>query len=378
MDLSLTEDQKLLQNSTREFVREVLPKDVLLELDDVDVGYTDEIWRKVSNLGWMGMLIPEEYGGSGNSFTDAAVVFEELGRGPVPGPYFSSGVLSALMILEAGTSEQKQSLLPQIASGQQTIAAAITEPDYGWGPESIHMTASKANGTYTLTGTKLFVQDAGAATQLICPIRTSENSQNAGEGISLALVSSTAPGVTRRSLPGFITGTSEVTFNSVEVPEADILGATPGNGWAAVEKAIHGAIPILCAYQVGGCQAVFDLSVEYSRTRKQFGTPIGRFQRVQDHIIVIANNLDASRWTTFEALWKLDTNRPAAGSIHMAKAVSSEGYLKACDFAHEVHAGVGVMREYGLTLHTKMSRTLYHLLGDPKFHKQRLAVALEL
>jgi len=136
------------------------------------------------------------------------------------------------------------------------------------------------------------------------------------------------------------------------------------------------AMPILCAYQVGGCEAVFDLSVDYSRERVQFGQPIGRFQRVQDHIINITNHMDAARWTTYEALWKLDSGQDAARSVHLAKAAASEGYYQACNAAHEVHAGIGVSREYGLTLHTRMSRTLYQYLGDPAYHKRRLADVL--
>jgi alkylation response protein AidB-like acyl-CoA dehydrogenase len=137
-----------------------------------------------------------------------------------------------------------------------------------------------------------------------------------------------------------------------------------------------GAIPILCAYQVGSCQAVVDMSVAYSRTRHQFSQPIGRFQRVQDHIIGALNHLDAARWTTCEALWKLDSGRDARSSVHLAKAVTSEAYLKVCAGGHEVHAGVGVMREYGLILHTQRSRTLYHFLGDARYHRRRLADAL--
>jgi alkylation response protein AidB-like acyl-CoA dehydrogenase len=110
----------------------------------------------------------------------------------------------------------------------------------------------------------------------------------------------------------------------------------------------------------------------------QFGTPIGRFQRVQDHVINLVNQLDAARWTTYEALWKLDTDKPAADSIHLAKAVGSEAYYQACNHAHEVHAGVGSMTEYGLTLHTTASRTLYHYLGDPLYHRRLLAEALDL
>jgi alkylation response protein AidB-like acyl-CoA dehydrogenase len=131
-----------------------------------------------------------------------------------------------------------------------------------------------------------------------------------------------------------------------------------GAAGRALETAALQAIPILCAYQVGSCQAVFDMAVAYSRTRVQFGQPIGRFQRVQDHIIGMVNQLDGARWTTYEALWKLDTGRPAAASVHLAKAVTSEAYLKVCDGAHEVHAGVGVIREYGLTLHTTLAHPL--------------------
>jgi alkylation response protein AidB-like acyl-CoA dehydrogenase len=128
---------------------------------------------------------------------------------------------------------------------------------------------------------------------------------------------------------------------------------------------------------VGGCQAVFELSVAHSRERVQFGVPIGRFQRVQDHIIRLVNHLDAARWTTAEALWKLDAGHPAADAVHMAKAVSSEAYLEACNAAHEVHAGQGSLVEYGLVPHTRMSRTLFSYLGDPRWHKRRMADVLE-
>ena len=137
------------------------------------------------------------------------------------------------------------------------------------------------------------------------------------------------------------------------------------------------ALPILCSYMVGGCQAVYEMSVSHSRTRVQFGVPVGRFQRVQDHIVRLVNHLDAARWTTGEALWKLDTGRPAEASVHLAKAVASEGYLEACNAAHEVHAGIGSANEYGLPAHTQMSRTLFHYLGDPRWHKRRMADALE-
>ena len=137
---------------------------------------------------------------------------------------------------------------------------------------------------------------------------------------------------------------------------------------------------MLAAYQVGGCERVFEMTLEYANSRVQFGLPIGRFQRVQDHVIQIVNLKDAARWTTYEAL--VEAGRGKAGrprsSVHVCKAVVSEAYYQVCNAAHEVHAGVGIMREYGLTLHTRMSRTLYHYLGDPQHHKARLAAELGL
>ena len=376
MDLSLTEDQKLLMTTARDFMDRECSKEVLLAMEDSVNGYTDEAWQRAAEIGWLGMVVPQDYGGEGRSLTDAAVVYEQMGRGPLSGPFFSSGVLGALIVLESGTEEQRGSYLPNIASGQDIVTLALTEPEYGWGAESIQMRAQETNGGFVLNGTKLFVHDAVSATRLICAVRLQDGASS-DHRITLLMVDAGTPGISTRQLPGFLGWVGEVTFDSVEVPHSAVLGE-PGGGWEPLQRAIQRSIPILCAYKVGGSQAVFDMSVEYSRTREQFGTPIGRFQRVQDHIISIVNQLDSARWTTYEALWKLDAGRPAETSVHLAKAVASDAYYQACNGAHEVHAGVGVMRDYGLTLHTKMSRTLYHYLGDPRYHRRRLAATLDL
>ena len=376
MDLSLTENQELLKRTALEFMERECPKDTLLDMETLEMGCTEEIWRKASEIGWLGIAVPEEYGGSGSSLTDAAVVFEQLGRGPLSGPFFSSGVLGALIIVESASEEQRRRYLPGIASGQATVTLTLTEPNFGWGPESVQMHAQATADGFVLNGIKLFVHDALSATSLICAVRTDGNGM-ADTGITLLMVDAQSPGISMRQLSGFLGWVGEVSFDSVSVPRSAVLGAAD-LGWAPLQRASRKAIPILSAYKVGGAQAVFDMSVEYSRTRVQFGTPIGRFQRVQDHIIGIVNQLDAARWTTYEALWKLDTGRPAETSVHLSKAVASEAYYQACNAAHEVHAGVGVAREYGLTLHTKMSRTLYHYLGDPRYHRKRLAETLEL
>jgi alkylation response protein AidB-like acyl-CoA dehydrogenase len=375
MDLGLTEAQEILKTTAASFLQQEYPKETLIELETTPTGVTPELFRKVAALGWLGIIIPEQYGGEGRPFTDAAVLFEELGRGPVPGPYFSSSILGALTVLHGGTEAQKQAILPQVTRGDTVLSLAVTEPHYGWRPETVQMPANQQQGQYVLNGVKLFVYDAQAATHVLCAVRTGR-ANGSGSGITLLLVDAKTPGVAVRTLPGWMGQVHEVRFDNVHVPASAVLGGSEGQGWEAIAAAALQAIPVLCAYQVGSCQAVFDMAVAYSRTRVQFGQPIGRFQRVQDHIVGMVNQLDAARWTTYEALWKLDTGRPAASSVHLAKAVTSEAYLKVCDGAHEVHAGVGVIREYGLTLHTQRSRTLYHLLGDARYHRRCLAEAL--
>jgi alkylation response protein AidB-like acyl-CoA dehydrogenase len=375
MDLGLTEAQEILKTTAADFVQRECPKETLIDLEMTPAGMTPELFRQVVDLGWLGIVIPEAYGGEGRSFTDAAVLFEELGRGPVCGPYFSSGILGALTVLHGGSEEQKQTILPQVARGDCVLSLAVTEPHYGWRPETVQMQTRLQQDRYVLNGVKLFVHDAQAATHFVCAVRTGPQN-GASKGVTLLVVDAGTSGLTVRTLPGWMGQVDEIRFDHVQVPANAVLGGVEGQGWDALEAAALQAIPILCAYKVGSCQAVVDMAVAYSRTRVQFGQAIGRFQRVQDHIIGMVNHLDAARWTTYEALWKLDAGRPAAASVHLAKAVTSEGYLKVCDGAHEVHAGVGVIQEYGLTLHTQRSRALYHLLGDAQYHRRCMADAL--
>ena len=378
MDLGLTEAQEILKAAAADFVRQEYDKDTLIALEKTPTGVTPERFRQAADLGWLGILIPEVYGGTERSLTDAAVLFEELGRGPVLGPHFSSSVLGTLIVLLGGTEAQKQELLPGVVQGTTVLSVAVTEPQYGWIPDAVQLPASQEGDHYLLNGTKLFVHDAQAATHLLCAARTAPPHNGSGSGITFFVVEANNPGVSIRTLPGWMSQVDEIQFDNARVPATNVLGGMTaiGTGWGIFEASSMGAAPVLCAYQVGSCQAVVDMSVAYSRTRHQFSQPIGRFQRVQDHIIGAVNHLDAARWTTYEALWKLDSGRDARSSVHLAKAVTSEAYLKVCAGGHEVHAGVGVMREYGLTLHTQRSRTLYHYLGDARYHRRRLADAL--
>jgi alkylation response protein AidB-like acyl-CoA dehydrogenase len=372
LDLALSESQEMLKGIARSFMEREAPTEVVVELQGAASSPAPGLWRKASELGWLGILIPPEYGGSGDSLSDAAVLYEELGRGPLPGPFFSSGVLGALTVLDGGSPAQRRDILPGVARGERILSVAVTEPNASWGPAGITLAPHRRGDVYRLNGTKLFVSDATSATDLVVAVRTGDGLGD----VSLLHVDARARGVNARCLPGFLSWQCEVTFDDVEVPAGALLGQREGQGWAALERVLERALPVLCAYMVGGCQAVFEKSVAHTRNRVQFGVPIGRFQRVQDHCIRLVNHLDGARWVTWEALWKLEAGQPAAASAHLAKAVASEAYLEACNAAHEVHAGMGVLLESGLPAHTQMSRTLFHYLGDPTWHKRRMADAL--
>ena len=373
MDLSLTSEQEMLKTAVRRFVQQAYPKETLLQIASPTEPSPEEPWQQLTQTGWLGILIPTEYGGEDGSFTDAGVLFEELGRGPVPGPHISSAVLAAQTLLEGGTEDQKKSWLPRMATGEVRMVPAITEADYGWLEGDVRLNGKVSGDGFSLNGKKAYVYDGESATHLLCAARSEESND-----VGLVIVPADSQGISIRHLPGFAWNSSEIAFENVLADSTQVLGGAFAGGWDALERAEAKTIPVLCAYQVGGSQAIYELSVDYSRTRHQFGTPIGRFQRVQDQVINLLNALDAARWTAYEALWKLDIGRAASDSVHLAKAVGSEGYYEACNYAHEVHAGVGSMTEYGLTLHTTASRTLYHYLGDPKFHRRKLADALGL
>ena len=378
MDLSLTETQTILKDTATNFMETELPKQRVREVDESATGFNQDLWQKMSNLQWLGMVIPNEYGGTGNDYTTLAVLFEVLGYHACSSPFLDSSVLSANLIVEAGNADQKSSLLPAIARGQQICAFAFTEPEYAWGPGAIKMAASSSSGGYTLNGTKVFVPWAHVADQLLVVARTS-SSANPADGISVFLVDKNASGVTVRQHSGWLGDkVCEIAFDNVQVPASGVLGEV-GGAWGAIEKSIDRATSVLSAYMAGGAQRAYEMCRDYSTERIAFGVPIGTFQRVQDHIIVSLTEAEASKWTAYEALWRLDSGRAdAAVGISMAKAVASDGFNKACDASHNVHAGVGVDLDLGLTHYTARARTFQHYLGDATYHRRRMAELMEL
>jgi alkylation response protein AidB-like acyl-CoA dehydrogenase len=192
--------------------------------------------------------------------------------------------------------------------------------------------------------------------------------------MALIMVDRASAGLAIEPLVGFMVSAAEVRFDKVAVPSLNVIAAN--SGWQVLDAALEKTLPILCAYQVGACQEIFDFTAEYTRTRVVFGQPIGRFQRVQDHCVELSIHLDAARWATYETLWMLDSGMPAKASVHEAKAVASDGYHQACNYAHMVFAGPGTDYGHPLMAHSVLAHTLYQYLGAPAHHKRLMLDAL--
>ena len=369
MDLKLNDEQNMLKKVAADFLKAEAPPYVITEWYRQKTAFIPQLYKKTAEVGWLGMIVPDEFGGGGASCTDCAVVFEELGRGPLPGPYFSSGVLAAELILEGASEAQKKSLLPKICDGSAIVIPAISDDPIQWGPRSVQTRIDKSGNGFTLSGAKRYVFDGDAATHFICAARRESG------GVTLALIDRQAPGVTVKPIFGFMIGAAEVSFANVAVGAESIIGEVNGR-WDTVERALYKALPILCAYKVGACQEIFEMTNEYTRTRVVFGQPIGRFQRVQDHCVDISIHVDGARWITYETLWKIDSGIPAAANVHQAKAVASEAYYQSCNFAHMVFAGPGTDYKHPLMAHSVLAHSLYQYLGTPLHHKRAMVDVL--
>jgi alkylation response protein AidB-like acyl-CoA dehydrogenase len=369
MDLKLNDDQNMLKKVAADFVKAEAPSYVITDWYQKKQAFIPGLCKKTAEVGWLGMTMPDEFGGGGTAALDCAAVFEELGRAPLPGPYFSCGVLAAQLILDAGSAALKKAWLPKICDGTAVIIPAISDDPMQFGPCSVQTRAFKSSDGYRFHGIKRFVQDGSAASHFIVAARA-----EAGQVI-LALVERNAPGVTVTEVNGFMIGAAEVKLDGVIVGKEAMLNGS-GGGWSVVESALGKVLPILCAYKVGACQEIFEMTNEYTRTRVVFGQPIGRFQRVQDHCVDISIHLDGARWTTYETLWKLDSGIEARASVHQAKAVASEAYYQSCNFSHMVFAGAGTDYKHPLMAHSVLAHSLYQYLGTPLYHKRAMVDAL--
>ncbi len=374
MDLGLNETQQMLRTSAREFLETECPTSYVRDMERDERGYTPQLWDKLAGLGWLGLVVPEEYGGIGLGFVELAVVLEEMGRVLMPGPYFSTVVMAGMTVADAGSEEQRREYLSGIASGRLIMTLALTEPNGRWDAEGVQTTARKSGNGYVLDGTKLYVPNANVSDYVIVAARTGQDESD----ISLFVMPSSAEGLTVTALDTLASDKqSELILNNVYVPGSALLGEFDG-GWKTMERTLAWGAVAKCAEMLGGAQQTLDMTVAYARQRIQFGRAIGSFQAIQHHVADMAADVEGCRYTTYQAAWTLAEGLPAEREVAMAKAWVSDAYHRVCMTAHQCHGAVGFTKEHDLQLYSRRSKAAELMFGDAEFHMEAVASAVGL
>lgn len=379
MDFGLTETQQLLKKSAAEFLAaECTPKHVRVMEQD-GRGYSPDLWRKMAEQGWMGLALPDRYGGAGLGFLELALLLEEMGRVLLPGPFFPTAVLAATAIADAGSEAQRSRWLPAIAGGTLAATFAFTEPGGRWDAGGVQMPATRMGTRFVLKGAKLFVLDAHAADLLVVAARTGKPSTtDPGHGISLFLVPRDTPGLTQTPLRTIgADRVSEVAFDGVVVPAEALLGEVD-TGWPVAKRVKRCGAAGLCAWMAGGMQRVLDMTVQYAGQRAQFGKPIGSLQAIQHRCADMAVDVETSRALAYQAAWAIGAGQDAATETAMAKAWVADAYGRVCAAAHQVHGAIGFTKEHDLQLYTRRAKAAEPLFGDAASYRERVAAAIGL
>ena len=377
MDFYLTQEQNILKDTAHNFLAKECPKNLVRKLEESETGLSRELWQKMAELGWQGLVIPEEFGGSGGAFLDLVILFEEMGYNICPGPFFSTVILGCLPILHSGSDELKKTLLPKIARGELFITMAMTEPSADYTASSIKTYAKPDKKNYLINGTKLFVPDAHIADYLLCISRT--NQKNKPEkGLTVFMVEAKCPGIKQTRL-NTLAGDkqSEVVFENVCVRKDHILGNL-NQGWPIAQDTLQKASVALCAQMIGGAQAVMDMSMEYAKQRMQFNRPIGSFQAIQHYFADMWTYINGSRYLTYKAAWKISKDIPAGLDVSMAKSYAGHTYRRVTTLGHQIFGGIGFTKEHDLHLYHKRSITADSNFGDADYHNQIVAHELGL
>lgn len=326
MVFNFTEEQEMLRASARDFLEKECTESVISEVEAGDLGYSPDLWKKVADLGWLGLVYPEQYGGAGMNLIDLAALYEELGRAMFPSPYMSTVVLGGLTILEAGNDDQKSDILPGIIQGNTIIALALSEPESGWegmewGPESVTTLATSDGDDYLIDGVKLFVHYANTASIFLVPARTKAGNRPE-DNITLFLVDAESPGISVTRLATTIGDNQcEVIFNKVRVPRKNTIGELHG-GWAPLSRSIQIGNVMLSAQMLGAGQRLLELSVEDYETRAQSGKSIGVEQYNEEYLAHLRQDINGCQWATYLAARKLAEGEPCDFEMTVVKGWS--------------------------------------------------------
>ena len=376
MKLVYSPEQRDLAESVRRFLADRVPLTRVRELMDTEDGTDEKVWAYAGGqLGLQGLAIPELYGGAGFTFTEQAIVLEELGAALYPGPYLASAVLAAAALLASSDEAAKQELLPGIASGEVVATLAITEDDGSWEPGDIALAATQGgDGGWVLDGHKSFVLDGHSAGLILVAGRTPGQGQDGGT-LSLFAVPADAPGLERTALPTLDQTRKMGRLVFASVP-ARLIGAR-GEAGAVLAKTLDVAAIALAAEQLGGAQRALDMAVAYAKVRHQFGRPIGSFQAIKHRcadLLLEVESLRSAVGYAAAAVAEDSSEVPVVAAL--VKALASDTYFHVAAENIQIHGGIGFTWEHDAHLYFKRAKASELFLGDASYHRERLATRI--
>ncbi len=374
MDVLLNDDERMIQESAREFLEGECSPKLVREMEADPIGISKTLWAKAAELGWQGMCLPEKVGGSNMPLVYLGLVLQEAGRALAPIPLHCTAV-AALAIARDGSEAQQQKFLPDVVTGKTVLTWAFTEKDPRFIPEAIQMSAKAQGENFVLNGTKLFVDSFLGADHCLVVARTTAGSKG-GDGLSLFIIDANSPGISHTTLITLAKDKQcQVDFKDVQVPKANVIGPV-GGGWPIVERMLDRGTVLLCAQMLGATRKDIEMAIEYAKFREAFGQPIGAFQSLQHNCADMQIWIDGGDLLTFEALWKMDQGESAAVEVSQAKSFCNEKCEAAVRQSQSIHGGIGFMMEFDLQLWLRRVSAWTMRLGTTYEHRARIARAL--
>ena len=366
MDMELRDEQRELLETARRVMRAECGPSVVRELEESSLGFSRDMWKRMAELGWLGLPISSDHGGFDLGVLDLVLLNKELGRALCPSPYLSTVVLGAGAIAAAGTEEQKAEYLPHVVEGDTVIGFAFQEADRYYDYRSVETTAVSSDAGWVLKGTKVFVEFADAADLLVVVARTGPTPA-LSEGLTMFLVDPKTPNLRLRHLPTMARDRQfEVSLENVIVPNEATLG-TVGEAWTVLEKIIQQAALVFCGYLCGAAEQMHELATQYPKDRIQFGRPIGSFQLIQSYLAQLIMEIWGAETLTYFAAWTLDQGRPSRALVAKTKAFVGDTLKRTTDVGSQVFGGMGYVEDVDSTLYLRRGKQYQLSFGDTAY-----------
>lgn len=374
MSLVLNEDQLMFRDAAKRFAAQRAPVAQLRKLRDQNdgIGFDREVWKEMADMGWAGVLVPEEHGGAGFGYVGAGLIAEEVGRNLSATPLVSTAVLAVTALLRGGSAAQKEALLPAIAGGDLLVALASDERNRH-APHSIATRATGGSGKFKLSGRKIHVLDGHVADRLIVTARTSGDVESR-DGITLFLIDTKANGVTVTRTPTVDShNAATVELRDVAASDSDVVG-TFDKGAVVLDAVLDAGRAVLAAELLGVAEESFERTLGYLRDREQFGAKIGTFQALQHRAAHLFCEIELVRSVVLRTLQALEAQEPtAANLVCLAKAKATEVARLATNEAVQMHGGIGMTDEFDIGFFMKRARAAGETFGDYYYHADRYA-----